>query len=201
MKNYIIYFILLFATKSAAQNTQIYLDDNLNKISKKEFEKPLRKNEYATNFKLDTAEVNIRVNRFSSGKLSVEEFKLIKDLLSEQSQITISEKDVVIINYYPGKDECNSTGNLELVKKKYQDYISKIAEKKNIKQFFIYKDPKGTENYGDLKWMLDPKGLIESKFFNIHYPCGSNVVIKNDGTYNSNRGEYDISKILVNLGK
>jgi hypothetical protein len=51
--------------------------------------------------------------------------------------------------------------------------------------------------YGkDIKWYKDPERLIEKNFFKLHYPYGSYVIIQNDGSYTSRKGEYNIKKIL-----
>ena len=201
MKNYLLYLVLLFTIKSSAQKIPIYLSDSLTVISKADYEKPLKNSEYIVSIFLDSVETKVRVNRISVGNLSAEEFHLVKQYFIKESQTVFSDNDVIVINYYPGKDRCNSTGDRQFVKKKYQTYNSQISKMEDVKQFFVYKELIGSEKYGNLNWIPDSNKVIESTFFKIHYPCGSYVIIKNDGSYYSYKGEYDISTIIKNLLK
>lgn len=201
MKNYILYLVLLFTIKSGAQKSTIYLDDSLNVISKLEFKKPLKQYESITSIVFDSVKAKVKFNKTYEGKLSDEEHKHLKEELISGSNIAILNDDIIVINYYPGKDKCNSSGNRDFVKNRYQDYNSQISKLKYVKQFFVYKELKGIENYGNLNWLADPNKLIESTFFKIHYPCGSYVIINKDGTYFSYRGEYNLSSILLAIKK
>ena len=71
-----------------------------------------------------------------------------------------------------------------------------METKENISQYFIFKDEKSVNNFGKyFKWYLDKNQLIEKTFFKFHYPCGSYVIIRPNGNYYSQRGEYNISLI------
>jgi hypothetical protein len=111
----------------------------------------------------------------------------------------------LIVIYYPGKDECNSTGLSNnpqgfLARKKA---ILKYAEKNQAAQpKFIYGNPHGLEKYqGIIEWIPDPEGIFQQYFFQFPYPCGSFVVIHPKGNYRAILGEYPVSQIDVALKK
>lgn len=111
----------------------------------------------------------------------------------------------LIVIYYPGKDECNSTGstnNLEGFESK-KNAILKYAKKHStaIPQF-LYDNPHGLEKYqGIIEWIPDPDAIFKQNFFQFHYPCGSFVVISPKGTFRAILGEYPVSQIDVALKK
>ena len=110
----------------------------------------------------------------------------------------------LIVIYYPGKDECNSTGfnDPAYLRNKHKTLL-KYAEKHDaVPPFYFYKNPHGLEKYqGIQEWKADPDGLFEKQFFPFHYPCGSFVVISPKGNYRGILGEYPISQIDVALKK
>jgi hypothetical protein len=111
----------------------------------------------------------------------------------------------LIVLYYPGKDECNSTGlgNTPESLRKNVKTVARYAEKhKAISPLYIYKNPHGLEKYQGIQlWDADPDGLFEKQFFPFHYPCESFVVISPKGKYRAILGEYPISQIDVALKK
>ncbi len=111
----------------------------------------------------------------------------------------------LIVIYYPGKDECNSTGlgNTPESLRKNVKTVARYAEKHDaVSPLYIYKNPHGLEKYlGIQEWTNDPDGLFEKQFFPFHYPCGSFVVISPRGNYRGILGEYPISQIDVALKK
>jgi hypothetical protein len=111
----------------------------------------------------------------------------------------------LIVIYYPGKDECNSTGlgNTPESLRKNVKSVARYAEKQNaVSPLYIYKNPHGLEKYrGIQEWTNDPDGLFEKLFFQYPYPCGSFVVISPKGNYRGILGEYPISQIDVALKK
>ena len=111
----------------------------------------------------------------------------------------------LIVVYYPGKDECNSTGlanNLDGFQSK-KKAILKYAEKhQTAEPQFIYGNPHGLEKYqGILEWKPDPESVFQQHFFKFPYPCGSFVVIDPKGNYRAILGEYPVSQIDVALKK
>jgi hypothetical protein len=202
MKIHKLLFIVLISSLSIAQKKkEIYLNDRLEEITKNEFQAPLKESDYLIKIDSDTIVSNVRIKRNTDGKLSSEELEYIKGRLETLSAVGISAFDRIVINYYPGADICNTTGDKSFVIEKYKAYVASIAKIANVKQFFIYKDFQGTQSYGKLKWYHDPNQVFEKTFFKLHYPCGSYVIIKPDGAYNSYKGEYDTNKILEKVKK
>jgi hypothetical protein len=111
----------------------------------------------------------------------------------------------LIVLYYPGKDECNSTGlgNTPESLRKNVKAVARYSEKYDaVAPLYFYKNPHGLEKYqGIQQWTADPDGLFENQFFPFHYPCGSFVVISPKGKYRAILGEYPISQIDVALKK
>ncbi|MDN6309416.1 MAG: hypothetical protein ACTHY4_08285 [Flavobacteriaceae bacterium] len=67
----------------------------------------------------------------------------------------------------------------------------------NINQFFMYKSSEGTRSYGKkIDWISDEFGTIEETFLPLNYPCGSYVLIDEDGNYYVQKGEYYILEII-----
>ncbi len=110
----------------------------------------------------------------------------------------------LIIIYYPGKDECNSTGASDsaYLKNKHKALL-RYAEKHLAEgPLYFYKNPHGLEKYEGIQtWKADPDGIFERTFFRYPYPCGSFVVISSKGTYRAILGEYPVSQVDVALKK
>jgi hypothetical protein len=111
----------------------------------------------------------------------------------------------LIVIYYPGKDECNSTGsgNSPDFLERNVKTVARYAEKHDAyPPLYVYKNPHGLEKYQGIQvWSADPDGLFERTFFQFPYPCGSFVVISPKGNYRAILGEYPISQIDVALKK
>lgn len=111
----------------------------------------------------------------------------------------------LIVIFYPGKDECNSTGlanNAEGFRSK-KNAIEKYAKKhETAAPQYLYGNPHGLEKYeGIIEWKADPDGVFQKNFFQFPYPCGSFVVIDPKGNYRAILGEYPVSQIDVALKK
>lgn len=110
----------------------------------------------------------------------------------------------IIVLYYPGKDECNSTGSTDAayLKNKHKAVVRYSEKHNTVAPFYFYKNPHGLEKYeGIVEWKADPEGLFEKMFFQFPYPCGSFVVISPKGNYRAILGEYPVSQIDVALKK
>jgi hypothetical protein len=140
------------------------------------------------------------VNRMPTGLVDA---KLIYQKLGLEDEFRAGKPLIVI--YYPGKDECNSSGlgNMPENLRKNVKAVARYAEKhKAVSPLYIYKNPHGLEKYqGIQQWEEDPDGIFENKFFPFHYPCGSFVVISPKGKYRAILGDYPISQIDVALKK
>lgn len=198
MNRLLILFFICFICNSFGQTKEIYLNDDLKNISKSEFNDQTNK-EYTYNLKfdLDTLIVNVKVLRFKKGKISSQKLDSIKTYLSESSGKEINENGIIIINYFPGLDLCNSGAGSTHLLQKYNRYLKKINKTKNVSNFFVYKSIEGTQKYGrKIEWIYDLGNIIEKTFFPIHYHCGSFALIDENGNYYMNKGEYDIEKII-----
>lgn len=189
--------ICLYTTLTFGQKKEIYFNDDLVKITKSEFDKEsdIHKS-YDLKFNLDTLIVNIKVQRIKKGKVAKTKLDSIRNELSLASKRDIPERDIIIVNYYHGLDKCNSSGNKSSVKIRYQNYLKRVKKLKNVSQFFLYKSLEGTDGYGkQLNWLKDPSGIIAKTFLPIQYPCGSYVIIDENGNYYAHKGEYNIDNI------
>ena len=186
-------------TQVAYQKSRLYDQEN-NRISQSKFYNQLLKNQdlswaYVSNkTKFDKRLVAGQKHGVISNKATI-----IKQLNNTLNIDIASDKPVVII-YYPGKDPCNSSGSAtkQTIAKAQQDFEDKLYNLAQIKPIYLYKTIDGLANNYDLsKWHQDPDGLIESLFFEYHYPCSSYLVISKDGEFTSNFGEFNYSEILA----
>lgn len=194
--------LLLFSNISFSQKKKYFFDEKKNIITEKEYNH--FKNENFEFLKLtfveDTAKINVIERRKIQGNLKNELHKEIISYLNSISDKKTDSTKTIIINYHPGKDNCNSTADKAYVNDLYIDFKAKIEMKKNITQYFIYKSKKGTEFYDKkIKWYYDNERIIENNFFPLHYPCGSYLIIYPNGKYFLYKGEYYIKKILEQI--
>lgn len=178
-----------------AQKKEVYVNDNLEYISKKEYDGNKGGDYMNLKFDADSVYLNISVKRIKKGKITPDQLTAIKANLSSDAMHFVKD-DIIVIDYYPGKDACNSSGDKEMTRKNYQEYLKKFKKNQNIKQFFVYKSPEGTAAYGNINWIKDKNKLLETLFFAIHYPCNSTVIIDSNGNYYSHRGENNINEVF-----
>lgn len=181
------------------KKSRLYDQEN-NRISQSKFYNQLLKNQdlswaYVSNkTKFDKRLVAGQKHGVISNKATI-----IKQLNNTLDIDIASDKPIVII-YYPGKDPCNSGGSAtkQTRAKAQQDFEDKLYNLAQIKPIYLYKSIEGLANNYDLsKWHQDPDGLIESLFFEYHYPCSSYLVISKDGEFTSKFGEFNYSEILA----
>ena len=197
MKRIILLFLLISLNNSFGQTKKIYLNDDLKNISESEFNKPSKESTYNLRFDLDTLIVNVKVLRVKKGKISRQKLDSIKANLSKSSRNEIIKNGIIIINYFPGPDKCNSGPGSSYLREKYRRYLRKLSRNENVSQFFVYKSIEGTKKYGrKLEWIADNGNIVEKTFFPIHYNCGSFALIDENGNYYLAKGEYDIEQII-----
>lgn len=188
----------LITISTFAQKKEIYLTDDLIEITQTDFNKtddPY--NFYNLQFELDTLIANVKVQRIKKGKITTELLNLIKSELSTISRESIPSNNFIVINYYHGLDRCSSTADKSFVRNKYKRFLKEVKKMDNVSQFFMYKSPEGTNDYGEqINWVKDEFGTIEKAFLPIHYPCGSYVLIDSNGNYYVQKGEYNIEQII-----
>jgi hypothetical protein len=200
MKNFIIILIFITTTPSSySQKKEYYVDDDLNYISKSEFErKSTNELDYNLRFELDTSFINIKVLRIKKGKIKLSLLDSIKMKLENYGNQKINSEDKIFINYYPGNDDCSSNGYKTNFKNQLGKYFRKIKKMKNVKHFFVFKSNDEIEKFGNkFYWQPDMNNLIENTFYPIPYPCGGYVIIDSKGNYISQRGEYCYSNKLI----
>lgn len=202
-KNLSIIFLIIFLF-SFGQTKTIYVNENLELISEKEFNKNKSEGHLTylySQYVTDTLIVKTKAKRDIRGILSDRIYNRIKDNINYISkEKKVLEKDIIVINYYPGLDNCNKNPGNDFLKNRYANYTRKINNISNIKQFYIYKEIGNTKKYGrKLKWLKDPHEIFEKLFFKIHYPCGSYLIIFPDKTYVSYYGEYMLESIFDEL--
>ena len=197
MNRILILFFISFIYNSFGQTKEIYLNDDLENISKSEYNRTNNEPTFNLKFDLDTLIVNVKVLRVKKGKISIQKLDSIKTYLSKSSGKEINENGIIVINYFPGLDRCNSGDGNPYLLEKYNRYLKKINRIKNVRSFFVFKSIEGTKKYGrKLEWIKDVGNIIEKTFFPIHYNCGSFALIDENGNYYLTKGEYDIEKII-----
>ena len=183
------------ARKQSTSEFTKYVNYNYDNISKSEFENKI-KNKQAFEIPSNRKNTKRLVERTQYGIIQQQEafYKKLKASLDREIKL----KDYLIVNYYPGKDNCNTTGTKYVKDSVYYEKRRKrrLAENNilkniapNFKRFLIYQ--KDAEKPDDQKsFAYDPEGLFEKMFFRHHYPCYSIVVIAPDGKYASYFGEH-----------
>ncbi|KPQ14116.1 MAG: hypothetical protein HLUCCX10_11255 [Algoriphagus marincola HL-49] len=190
--------IFLVALSSSLAQTG-YKDELGREISREYFEKQILEQAY---FGIpDGEEGKMLVYRMPVGLLDDPEIFFEKT----GNKGAFQEGKMLVVIYYPGKDECNSTGlgnNRRFFRKEHETLL-KWAEKHGaVDPVYLYSDPGGLEKYkGLLPWQEDPEGIFAKHFFKYPYPCGSFVVIHPNGTFRGVLGEYPLSQIEVAMKK
>lgn len=200
MKQSIIWFMFclnILVFKSFGQEV-IYRNEMGGLISREVFEEKITNGPY---FGVPSAVPNEKalLHRMPFGK--VEPLPFYQALGMEEA---LKARKSLVIIYYPGKDECNSTGSQanDVARfRKNHEYLFKGASKKAAESpVYIYKNPNGLEKYeGIINWIPDPEGIFEKKFFRYPFPCRSFVVIHPSGEYRSILGEFPDSQVMLAL--
>ena len=188
----------LLTISTFSQKKEIYLNDDLIEITQTSFKKNDEPSKfYNLRFELDSLIANVKVQRIKRGKVSIELLNSIKSELSTISGDTIPKNNLVVIIYYHGLDKCYSSSGKPYAQGKYKWVLKKIRKMENVNQFFMYKSPEGIKNYGkQLNWIEDEFGTIENIFLPLKYPCGSYVLIDENGNYYVQKGEYNAERII-----
>lgn len=187
-------FILFLSVSISVIGQTRYRDELGKSVSKEEFQNKILNGPY---FGIPGEEEDLMmlIHRMPFGKVDpysfYEKLGKLEDLNNQKSLIVI---------YYPGKDECNSTGDHAYDTKyfkKSHEWLLKTAEKRDASEpSYIYKNPHGLEKYqGIITWIPDPDNAFEKAFFKYPYPCRSFVVIHPSGEYRAILGEFPNSQI------
>ena len=197
MKFKIAFVLLVFSGVWVfAQKKEMYVNDNLEEISLEEFNKKETYRTYHLEVEIDSMIIHAKVIAQKKGKLSKSLLDTVRSELSSISGKTIPDNHLIVINYYHGKDRCNSSAD-SYGRKRMNGYNRRIQRVKNVSQFFMYKSPEGLEKYGKkLTWIKDKYDTIRRLFLRLPYPCGSFVLIDSYGDFYASRGEYNLDTII-----
>lgn len=175
-----------------------YYDVKGNNVSEKTYNRLNTKNNQLKVFNDSLKIAKIIPTRTVHGNIDTKTFV---HNLSEKLGIEINTDYPTIIEYYPGKDPCNTTSANAEDLKNMQLYSEYSANKITPTNFInIYKSKEGIITINDLIWYKDPNRIIEKTFFEYHYPCSSYVILHDD-KYISYFGEFSNKDLLKNLRK
>jgi len=192
--------ILLFAIAAHqilfSQKKEIYINDNLQEISKDEYNKR-NKNHRFQNIETDSVLYKVRVEHEGNGKLTTSNLNIVKTRLNIPENNTKN----IVINYYQGLDKGNAHSDTNpYVIDDIKTYTRKFKSI-NSNLYFVYREKNGLKNrLKNANWVDDTSGTIENLFFRMKYPCNSAIVIFSDGHYKIFRGEY-IWETVLNTAK
>lgn len=192
--------ILLFAIATHqilfSQKKEIYINDNLEEISKDEYNKR-NKNYRFQNIETDSVLYKVRVEHEGNGKLTTSNLNIVKKRLNIPENNTKN----IVINYYQGLDKCNEHSDTNpYVIDDIKTYTRKFKSI-NSNLYFVYREKNGLKNrLKKANCVDDTSGTIENLFFRMKYPCNSAIVIFSDGHYKIFRGEY-IWETVLNTAK
>lgn len=199
MKNKVILLLLLPIVAFSQSKPDRYFDENLASITQAEYDQEPENCCYLRlDYDLDTAIYHVKALRCRKGQIPAETLAELKKDLETSSNTKIPAKHIIVINYYPGPDPCNSGGVKEpyALKASYRIYQKRLHRIAPLSQFYVYSKNEGLERYKRVcTWYPDLNDRIMQTFFPLHYPCGSFVAICPDGTYRSYGGEYSLDKV------
>lgn len=203
MKKFINIIVLIsIVCNSQNKKKEIFVNENFIEISKKEFQEKIN-NKYYYFYKIenDSLVAYVKVPTEKFGKITQSNYQTVIQSLSNYSNKKIDSTKTIIINYFPSKDDCLGDRNWDwYFKKSTKKFLKEVSKKKDLLQFFIFKDESSVKNFGKhFSYYLDVENTIEKEFFKYHYPCFSYVVLKPNKTYYTKRGEYNINEVLEKL--
>ncbi|OYU83681.1 MAG: hypothetical protein CFE24_10155 [Flavobacterium sp. BFFFF2] len=179
----------------------VYLDDANHQISEEEFKRITQSQRKLIAFNDSLHVVKIVENRLKGGEVTNPSF--IYDLIAKSyPDLHVEVDKPLIVIFYPGKDKCNATGSATKSEYKqwHRDLENKTQELAQVKPVYLFKNTSGLETYRSvLNWKKDPENIIESTFFELHYPCSSYVILMPTGKFIVYYGEFSKEKLLDSL--
>ncbi|HZW78373.1 MAG TPA: hypothetical protein VFF21_08725 [Flavobacteriaceae bacterium] len=183
---------------SQTEDSIRYFDENYHPITKETFDQKRYFGGTFIGIRGDSIHHTILAYRKIRGTIANK--SSLDSLLADATNTRIDPEKPIVVIYYPGKDNCNSTGTTNRKKfgKQYDRLEKRIDRIQKSHIFYIYKDKEGLyDRYDGFKtWIADPQGIFEKTFFSRHYPCSSEVVISPSGKFISSRGESDLMDII-----
>lgn len=199
MKQISLFWIFLFMSVAGNSYGQtVYRNEMGGLITQEAFEEKITNGPY---FGVPGSTLNekLLIHRMPFGKVEPDLF--YQKLGKEEA---LKEGKSLVVIFYPGKDECNSTGlqanDVSHFKKSYEYLVNGTYKREAEEPVYIYKNPHGLEKYkGIMEWIPDPDATFEKNFFKYPYPCRSFVVIHPSGEYRAIFGEFPDSQIIQAL--
>jgi len=126
------------------------------------------------------------VHRVIIDKFKNEEKKKILEYLRSLQPNFINNSDYIFIHFYPGKDDCNSTGlaTRKGIGTENQFFNEEIEDLEKVDQLNFYSDNNGIERWNkNREWMSDSLNLIKNYFFPVRTSCSNHVIIHKSGKH------------------
>ncbi|RZJ73899.1 hypothetical protein [Flavobacterium sp.] len=181
--------ILLLISTSVFAQKKYYFDLEGKPMKPGKFENSRNYREYIkSESRSDTATIFRLEERFVEGSLSASQHAKIVGSLRLQSGDSLRAKTIVI-DYYPGKDACNSSGG-GADDSYWIPYLTDLKKFPSVKQFFIHTPDESRHWFPKKLAIPDKNKIIEKLLFPAHYPCGSFAIIWPDRTFVVFKGEY-----------
>ncbi len=184
-----------------SQKKEYYYDYDWNQITEQVYNNRSLYRAHRIKIEKDSVIINKLEHGKEYGTLSLDSLTKLRAYLKKISGKTLKENNIIVINYYPGKDPCNSSGTRTKGEYKfhYKRYLKKLKKKGKIDQFFIYKSRDNLDKYESKYaiWHKDSRKKIEETFFRFHYNCGSFVVINSNGQYFIRKSEHALGEIYL----
>lgn len=207
MKGFLFSISLLLGILGFTQTEEkpmYYVDVNGDYITKELFEE---KRKYQKGkpgylklyFESDSSFITMLHSRKKYGKLKSEEHEILRNYLDSLNNEPISINKFIVIQWYPGKDPCNSPTVGNSGWNRYQNsYHRKLKKIFNHKLLWIYKNDENLEKHRKkkLSWLYDKNRIVELMLFPYHFPCGSFAIISPSGNYIGLYGEYGYREII-----
>jgi len=196
-KKFFLGFCLIMFSLCNAQKPKLYLGTALQKISETQYNKIEKESHLLLSYQSDSLEVFVKMKREITGVLSKKELKNLRLGYEISSSKKLNPQQGIVIQYYPGEDPCNSSGNSSFVEKKHRSSKKQIEKTGQYAAYFVYKNTTGLhQSKKGVDWYLDHNQTIENLFFPLHFNCGSFVIIKPSGAYYSYKSEYSNSTLF-----
>tara|TARA_R110000751_G_scaffold135_3_gene648 strand:- start:63280 stop:64965 length:1686 start_codon:yes stop_codon:yes gene_type:complete len=183
--------------KKDIKKVEHYTYDFKQKIEPSEFDSLLSYSNnsirnFELNFESDSIFYKMAHPNKRYGVLKTHQLDSVKNYINKISKTKNTFKDYIVINYNSGDapyKDLNKESNAYIYKPNYQNQLNQIID---CNQFWVYKDAKNIKyrNKKNLNWIPDHASIFKNLFFKYQIPYGSFVIIKSDGRYIVNYGEY-----------
>mgnify|MGYP003451631470 FL=1 len=190
MKNIITFAFIIFFGFSYSQNSikkEILYDENWKLMNMNDFKEKIKDRKYIYRLvENDTAFMGKILFREEIGKISNDERLLLIDYLK---RITNSEIDLtknIVINFFfkPEKEPNGSCIDHYTSDGKYKRYFKKNDN--DVQFFFTQKN----YEYKKKEVFEDKDDMIRKLFFEYYFSCGNYIIIKKNGEFLREFGEY-----------